>query len=224
MAAKKSAQKKRASRKSPDVVSMYWDHLLTHGERPKSVYAFCKDVGIEEAEFYQHASSFESIESKYWQGTVAETIEVLEADEDYSNYDTHQKLLAFCYTYFAHVQKHRSRLVEYFPCREQIMPNNLTGMRSTFVTWADELVHAGIDAGEIADRKKLNSLYGKGLFEQLRFLIEYYRKDTSENFQDTDALVEKSVKFFSESARSGVLDSALDLARFMLRKFQMGTK
>ncbi|MFC4995699.1 hypothetical protein ACFPTZ_26125, partial [Rubritalea tangerina] len=92
--------------------------------------------------------------------------------------------------------------------------------RESFITWADALVLDAVNAGEFADRKKFNELYAKGLFEQLRFLIDYYRKDSSDNFQDTDALVEKSVRFFADSARSGVLDSALDLARFMLRKFQ----
>ncbi|MFC4991705.1 hypothetical protein [Rubritalea tangerina] len=218
MAAKKSAKKKQA--KQPDVAALYWDHLLTNDARPKSVYAFCKEVGMEEAQFYDQFSSFESIESRYWRSCVDDTIAVLDADDDYAHYDSQQKLLAFYFTFFAHIQRHRSRLVSFFPCMQTLMPPPLRGMRESFITWADALVLDAVNAGEFADRKKFNELYAKGLFEQLRFLIDYYRKDSSDNFQDTDALVEKSVRFFADSARSGVLDSALDLARFMLRKFQ----
>ncbi|MGJ8672255.1 TetR family transcriptional regulator C-terminal domain-containing protein [Rubritalea sp.] len=224
MAAKKTAKKKQAARKIPTAESIegfYWDHTLTEGERPKSVYAFCKKFDLTEGEFHTRYSSFESLEARYWQSTVDDTVAVLIADDDYAEYSTHQKLLAFYYTFFSHIQNHRSRITECFPHLQQLTPSSLKGMRASFTSWADELIQEGIANGEIADRKKLNELYAKGLFEQLRFLIDYYRKDTSESFQDTDALIEKSVRFFVDSAHSGVLDSALDLARFMLRRIQL---
>jgi hypothetical protein len=224
MAAKKSAKKKQASRKKPtaeQIADSYWDYTLTEGERPKSVYAFCKQFKLTEGEFHAHYSSFDGLESRYWQSTVDETIAVLTNDKEYLEYPTHQKLLAFYFTFFSHIQNHRSRFTECFPCLRQMTPSSLKAMRSAFTVWADELVQEGIETDEIADRKKFNELYAKGLFEQLRFLIDYYIKDTSENFQDTDALIEKSVRFFAESARTGVLDSALDLARFMLRRIQL---
>ena len=215
------AAKKTKGTKVPSISDLYWHHVLTEGSQPRSVYAFCQLAGIEEATFYEQASSFDAIEADYWKSCIAETIQVLDADEDYADYDTQQKLLSFYYTFFAHVQRHRSRLVERFPCIQQMMPSSIRPMRSTFTAWAEDLIQQGIENGDIADRKKLNDLYPKGLFEQLRFLIDYYKKDTSESFQDTDALVEKSVRFFTDSARSGVLDSALDLARFMLRRVQL---
>lgn len=224
MAAKKSAKKKQATRKKPtaaQIEDFYWDYTLTEGDRPKSVYAFCKQFELSEGEFHTHYSSFDSLESRYWKSCVDNTIEILNDDEDYLDYPTHQKLLAFYYTFFSHIQNNRSRFTECFPCLKQLTPDSLKGMRSSFVAWADEIVQEGIETSEIADRKKLNELYSKGLFEQLRFLIDYNRKDTSDNFQDTDALIEKSVRFFADSARSGVLDSALDLARFMLRRIQL---
>ncbi len=223
MAAKKSTKKKQAKNppaSAEQVADMYWDYVLTKGHEPASVYAFCKYAELTEGDFYQHHSSFSALESRYWESLVRETIDVLEADDDYAEYDIQQKLLAFYFTFFTHVQRHRSRLVECFPCMRDLKPDSLRAMRQTFTSWADELMQEGLASGQIADRKKLNELYAKGLFEQLRFLIDYYRKDTSDGFQDTDALIEKSVRFFADSASSGVLDSALDLARFMMRRLQ----
>ena len=56
------------------------------------------------------------------------------------------------------------------------------------------------------------------MFEQFRSIIEYHRKDQSEEFQDTDALIEKSVRLGADIARAGTLDSAIDLGRFLLRR------
>ena len=46
-----NATKTDKTKKSPDLDSSYWHFLLTEGERPKSVYAFTQELGIEEADF-----------------------------------------------------------------------------------------------------------------------------------------------------------------------------
>ena len=213
------SQTKGKAKETSDIPSEYWHYLLTRGERPKSVYAFTQEIGIEESIFYTHAASFESLEASYWASTVKETIEVLDADEDYADYDAEQKLLAFFYTFFAHIQKNRSRFTEFFPrpgCYKSIKP-----MRQAFVEYARELVAQGLENGAIADRKKLTEKYPQLIFEQLRGIIEFHRKDQSTGFQDTDAFIEKSVRFGADIARSGTLDSAFDLGRFLLRRFTL---
>ena len=195
----------------------YWHILLTEGKRPKSVYALAQSVGIEEAEFYKHASSFESIEAGYWDRLIEETICVLHDDSDYADYSSQQKVLAFLYTFFVHAQKNRSRIVEFFPrpgCSSALKP-----MRKRFIDFSSAIIAQGVDEGSIADRKILTDKYPQLLFEQFRAIVEFYRKDHSVEFQDTDALIEKSVRLGADIARSGSLDSAFDLGRFLLRKF-----
>lgn len=196
----------------------YWHYLLTEGCRPKSVYAFTHSIEQEEGVFYQHYATFEALESTYWKRTVDETIEVLEADEDYASYPADQKLLAFYFTYFTHVQKHRSRLTEYFPKSGIATVKTLHGMRESFRAFAKSIIDQGVEEGIFADRKKLLEYYDRGMFEHFRVMIVFYIKDTSEDFQDTDAFIEKSVKFAIDGAASGVLESGLDFARFMIGK------
>jgi hypothetical protein len=213
----KSAKKKKLSR--GDIEKQYWHVLLTQGDRPKSVYAFTQEMDIEESEFYQHAASFESLEASCWDLLVEETIKVLHQDEDYASYPYDQKMLAFFYTFFAHAQKNRSRLVEFFPrpgCIKTLKP-----MRKRFIDFSKEVIQQGVDDGSVADRKKLTDKYPQLLFEQFRGLIEFHRKDQSNEFQDTDALIEKSIRFSADVARSGTLDSAIDLGRFLLRRITL---
>ena len=212
---------KSTSKKNPkdELEKHYWHVLLTKGKRPSSVYAFTEEIGMEEAEFYKHAASFDALESGYWDGLVEETIKVLHEDDDYTDYPGDQKILAFFFTFFAHAQKNRSRLVEFFPrpgCSKTLKP-----MRHRFVEFAKEIITQGIEDGSVADRNKVSEKYPELLFEQFRSIIEFHRKDQSPEFQDTDALIEKSVKFSADVARSGTLDSAFDLGRFLLRRFTL---
>lgn len=201
-----------------EIENIYWDRLLTSGSAFPSVYALCKELDITEAEFYKHFNSIDGIESVFWQQTVVETIEVLEKDEDYAEYGFEQKLLAFYYTYFAHIQKHRSRFVERFPCVGLEGMKRTSKMRTAVIENADLWIHQGIEEGVVADRKQLNSLYSKALFEQLKVLILFYVKDDSENFQDTDAFIEKTVGLGVQCLSTGVVDSLIDVARFLVRK------
>ncbi|WP_018971032.1 hypothetical protein [Rubritalea marina] len=199
------------------IESKYWHHLLTDGKRPTSVYAFTQEIGIEEAEFYRVATSFEALEANYWEGLVSDTIAVLHKDDEYPSYPPEQKLLAFFFTFFLHAQKHRSRLVSYFPGAKNM--NLMKPMRSKFIEFATEVVKEGVQDGSIADRKQLTTKYPHLLFEQLRAVVEFHKRDQSVDFQDTDALIEKSVRLGADIASTGTLDSALDLGRFLLGKW-----
>ncbi len=213
----KSVKKKEFS--GEELEKKYWHVLLTTGKRQTSVYAFTQEIEIEESEFYKHAASFESLEASYWNRLVEETIEVLNEDADYAAYPCDQKVLAFFYTFFAHAQKNRSRLVEFFPrpgCYKTLKP-----MRQRFIEFAKIVIEEGVESGSIADRKKLTEKYPQLLFEQFRSVIEFHRKDQSDEFQDTDALIEKSLRFSADIARSGTLDSAFDLGRFLLRRITL---
>ncbi|MGB0993622.1 MAG: hypothetical protein ACPG32_14280 [Akkermansiaceae bacterium] len=219
MTDKNDSDDKRKSLTREDLETKYWHVLLTDGKRPNSVYSFAQDIGIEESDFYAHAASFESLEAAYWNKLIEETIGVLHEDDDYAAYPSEQKILAFFYTFFAHAQKNRSRLVEFFPrpgCYKTLMP-----MRQRFVEFAQVVIAQGIEEGAIADRKKLSDKYPQLLFEHFRAIIEYHKKDQSEGFQDTDAFIEKSVHFGSDLARAGTLESAIDLGRFLLRKITL---
>ncbi len=196
----------------------YWKYLLIEGARPKSVFALMDSLQREEAEFYQSYASLEALESSYWQSTVDGTIRVLKADEDYAEYPADQKLLAFFYTYITHIQGSRSRFVEYFPKPSLGSTDSLKGMSQSFKTYAKEIVSEGVQQGIFADRKKMLDYYDRFIFMHFLAIIHYYIKDSSEDFQDTDAFIEKSTHFGIQSAASGVLESGFDFVRFIAAK------
>ena len=201
-----------------EIVDRYWKFLLTEGKRPESVYAFASELEMEESQFYTVFSSLGLIERDYWSSTMTDTISVLENDEDYGDYPVDQKLLAFFYTYITHIQTHRSRFVHFFPKMAVIDEKNLSGMKQHFREFMKVVVASGVAEGTFADRKKLTESYDKMLWIHFLAVIRFYLQDESEGFQDTDAFIEKSLKVGVQSAAHGVLDSGIDLLRFMVGK------
>lgn len=210
--------------KRNELQEAYWKYLLLEGDRPKSVFAFMHSLELEEAEFYDSYGSLEALEASYWQMTVDATIEVLEKDEDYAEYPADQKLLAFFYTYITHIQGNRSRLVEYFPKVRTIMAvmpsqnDRLKGMRHSFREFAKGIVTEGVAQKIFADRKKLTEQYDRFLWMHFVAILQFYIKDESAEFQDTDAFIEKSTHLGIQSAAHGVLESGFDFLRFMAGK------
>lgn len=218
--AKKSSSKKKQTVAETSIADAYWDHLLEHGAPPASVFKFCKDHGISEREFYNEHGSFESIEANFWQQTVDDTLATLKADKDVELYDSRQLLLAFYYTYFEQALDYRSRFLLRFPSLKSMGASTLKGFRHAFKEFAASLMAKAREEGVVTDVKRINDLQERGLYPQFRFLIDFYVKDSSRGFEDTDALIEKSVRFFFDTARLPAFESTVDLFRFLLPRLR----
>ena len=199
----------------------YWDYLLEEGKQPASVYSFCKKLGIEEREFYEEFSSFEALVSGFWKGLIIETQEVLDADEDYQAYDSRGKLLAFFYTFFEKALAYRSRFLKAFPRREKaLVCPSIRGMKEAFDESARSLMSEVVAEGGTMIPSKLTEESYRGGWPVFLFLIEFWLNDTSKGFQDTDSLIEKTVKFGHEVTHFSAIEAALDLGKFLFgRKF-----
>ena len=205
------------------IYDAYWDYLLEEGERPKSVYKFCKHLSIQEGDFFSYFNSFDIIEASFWEKCVEETINTLNEDDEYENYPVRQKILAYCYTFFAHAINHRSKFLIAFPklpCDLKYLiksPTSLDRFSKTFSSWIDERIAEAIQKDEIKDRKGINNIYPELLVWVHWYFIDYNLKDNSEKFEATDELIEKVVNLFFDLVRSQVFDSGLDLVKFLIR-------
>ena len=199
----------------------YWDYLLETGTKPQSVFKFCKENSINEKEFYEHYSSFEGIEGAYWGSLVSGTVAILEADEDAKTYDAKQRLLAFYFTFLESLLAQRSRFTHGFPSVKDVSDwASLKEFDREFKTFATLVIDQAVDEGSVDDRKKLNDFYPHALLLQFKVILEFYRNDTSSQFADTDAFIEKSVRFFFDGARLPLIESGLDLVRFLVPRLR----
>lgn len=195
----------------------YWDHVLSHGKEPSSVYALCKKIGIQEPQFYQHYGSFQALTRSFWERTITDTQSMLDQDADYQEYDARAKLLAFFYTYFENTLQYRSRFLASFPRRQKAaLCPSLKGMKSAFDHSSKTLMAEVVSEGKSNLPSQWTEKGYKGGWPVFLYLIEFWLNDSSKGFQDTDSLIEKLVTFGHDITHFSPFDSAIDLGRFIL--------
>ena len=81
------------------------------------------------------------------------------------------------------------------------------------------LVEEGVATQEIAKRLYITDKYHYALWSQPVSIIKFWVKDESKNFEDTDALIEKTVNFSFDLMNPNGFDSFFDLAKFHIQHF-----
>jgi hypothetical protein len=217
MAEKKSSTKKTKSWSKQAIKEGFLEEVLVNGSVPVSVFAFCKSNGYTETSFYKNYNSFDHLENDIWKSWLEETIAGLEADNGYHDYTVQEKLLAFYYVWMQQLLNHRSyAAMRLGQMSKDHLPSYLRGLKETFDLFIHDLMIEGKDTREIANRP-FDRVYPKGFWIQFLLIHQFWLKDMSEGFEETDAFIEKSVRFSSDFIARGPLDSLQDLAKFMMQ-------
>ncbi len=199
------------------ILEAYMATLQREGNAPVSVHRFCQDLGIGEKDFYMAFPNLDAVEMHFWKSWIESIIHAVSAGKEWSSFSAKERYLAFLFAFTAEALEHRSLLEQRFGkltllCR----PSSLDGLKNSFKDFAGDLIQQGMDHGEIARRGALGNLYPEVLYIHWRSVLEYFLKDDSQGFDRTDAFIEKTVEFAFDLLRTQAIDSAADLARFLL--------
>jgi len=216
-ATKKSKAKKLDSVSAQAIQLAYREYLLTEGKQPASVFKFCKENRMTEVEFYAHFASFEAIEKAIWQGYLADTKKRLESDEAFVQFSSREKILTFYFSLAELLKTDRSFVLHQLKSVKNpaSTPVFLKGFKASFEEWINGVLNEGKGTGEIAKRPYLDDRYSRLFWTHLMFILKFWAKDESPNFEKTDVAIEKSVTLAFDLIGKGVLDSALDFGKFL---------
>jgi hypothetical protein len=199
------------------IVAAYQDYLNDHGSAPESVSKFCKSLKITERSFFQNFPSLEAVESRLWSQMIDEVIQSVESGKEYGGFNAEQRLLVFGFAFLEKSLDYRSTmLVRFKKIGFLHLSCSLDEFSDHFKSFAQRIVDHGQKTGEIANRSKLISLYKEGLYMVFRGLIEFHLRDQSRGFERSDAYWEKSVKLCFDLMKTQAIDSAFDLAKFLI--------
>ncbi len=81
-----SAQKKAKKLTREDLIAAYMSTVLEAEHFPASVYKFCKELKIDEADFYAHFGSMEGLQKGIWISFFNQTHALLEKDASFEEY------------------------------------------------------------------------------------------------------------------------------------------
>jgi AcrR family transcriptional regulator len=202
------------------IIENYKKHLLTEGTEPVSVYRFCNQLGIGEPEFYTHFGSFEAVESAIWQSFAKDTIARLGEDESAAAFSAREKVLAFYFALAEELKKNRSfillQLKSWKPGASA--PAFLRDFRASFTEWFSLTLQEGKQTGEVANRPFIDSQYVHLFWAHWLFILQFWRSDTSADFEKTDIAIEKSVNLAFDLIGKGVVEGALDFGKFLYQQ------
>ena len=191
-------------------------YLIRNGERPVTVFKFCEELGVDESVFYEYYNSFRSVEKEVWLTFYEEVKHALDRDSEYSSYSTHEKYLSFLYTLIEVYKQNRSYVVLRYAevDRRSLRPWFMDSFRDGFAIWTKEILDEGVESKEIVSRPLISSKYHEALWVQLLYVTRVWVNDESEDFQVTDAAIEKSSALLFELMKSGPVDLLIDFVKF----------
>lgn len=196
----------------------YYDHLRSVGKRPVSVYSFMNEMDRKEADFYEHFASLNALENSIHGAFLEQTIELLHKDESYQDFDSENKLLSFYFTYFELLSKNRSFVLLTLKESDLMQKgNNLKKVRSTFINYIETLDLDFMQAQLMKNSKWLTKGGNELVWAQLLFIMKYWLRDDSTGFENTDILIEKSVKTSFSLVDNPAITNIMDLGKFLFK-------
>ena len=199
------------------IIDAYQDYLNEHGKAPESVAKFCKSLKITERTFFQSFPTLEAVESHLWGNMIEGVIKAVESGKEYANFNAEQRLLVFGFAFLEKSLDYRSTMLLRF---KKISPFggscSLEVFADHFKEFSERIIDHGKKTGEIANRGKLLPLYKEGFYLLFRGLIDFNLRDKSTGFERSDAYWEKSVKLCFDLMKTQAIDSAFDLAKFLI--------
>ena len=203
------------------IVEKYIDFIVDNKNRPKSINSFIKELKLKEGTFYKYFNSFDQLEKDFWNVLFERTLQNIENQEVYLSYSVNEKLLAFYYSWIETLKDYREFVI-YTMEEEKIYelyPSGFDLFKQSFEIYTAQLIEEGIATEEIANRMFVTDKYKYALWFQPVSIIKFWVKDKSKDFEDTDALIEKTVNFSFDLMRSNGIDSFFDLAKFHIQHF-----
>ena len=205
--------------KQDTLFKKYIDFELMNGRAPHSVYEFCKSYKLNEGTFYKKFNSLNHLRKKIISSFAEETISKLNDDSSYASFTAREKLLAVFYTLFEEFKPQRSYLIHRYSSvsnAHQLTPDwELFMMQLT--DFIDGIIKEAKTNQEIPDRMFIGDYYAKGYKLVFVYLFRVWIFDESNDFETTDAAIEKTVNLTFQMLGHGTFDSLIDFGKFAIK-------
>ncbi|WP_294286448.1 TetR family transcriptional regulator C-terminal domain-containing protein [uncultured Chryseobacterium sp.] len=203
------------------IFELYGDYILNHGERPKNVYLFAKDNGFDEKEFYHFFSGFDQIEKEMLDHLFRKSLELAEEVNASPEILTKEKLLNVYFIFFENLTMNRSLVLSILGTSKAQQVRALQNLREThrrFVGTLDFNEWEMIEKAKQDIRRFNEKARQETLWLHFVSSIDFWKKDTSPDFEKTDIFVEKTIDTGFELMDNEPLRKVIDLGKFLWKE------
>lgn len=192
------------------------------GQAPANVFQLCEHLGIAETEFYHHFGSLEKVEESILLIRWQEVAEKFAQDEQFATFGITEKMLTLHFAFIESLREIRSYLLWKLKDWKNPMDQmkGLMSLRQAFQDTVSPMLSAASNLGEIPDRKVISKLNVEALGMNLAFVMHFWLKDDSADFERTDACIEKSVQLTMDFVGRNAVDKLFDFGKFLIQGFQ----
>ncbi|MEC3875310.1 TetR family transcriptional regulator C-terminal domain-containing protein [Chryseobacterium salviniae] len=207
------------------IFELYGDYLLNHGAKPKNVYLFAKENNFEEIEFYHYFSGFGQIEQEILNHLFIKSLELAAEVNTSQDVTTKEKLLNVYYIFFENLTMNRSLVLSILG-KDKIQNikilQNLRETHRQFISTLDFKEWEMFEKAKQDIRKFNEKSRQEALWLHLVSAIDFWKKDTSPDFEKTDIYIEKTIDTGFELLENEPLRKVFDLGKFLWKeKFKM---
>lgn len=203
------------------IFELYSDYLLNHGEKPKNVYLFAKENNFEEKEFYHYFSGFDQIEKEILNHLFVKSLELASEVNSSDEVTTKEKLLNVYYIFFENLTMNRSLVLSILGSQKIQNIRMLQSLRESHKQFMNTL---NFNEWEIIEKAKEDirrfneKSRQEALWLHLVSTIDFWKKDTSPDFEKTDIFLEKTVDTGFELMENQPLKKVVDLGKFLWKE------
>ncbi len=214
------AAKKKQPVTAEQIVSIYSDYVLKHGNKPTSVHSLMHQAGLLEADFYPHYASFEAIESAYFSELFKHSYNLIQQSDDFAQYDAAQKLSSFYFTFIEMATANRSMILYLLPSGKNQLSNleKLKPLRRDFLNMVKQILQAPMNTQSVRFNEMQAKLVHEGAWIQFMSILKFWIDDTSAGFEKTDVFIEKSVQAAFDLVYNSPMQSVVDLGKFLWKE------
>jgi len=204
---------------SEKLQNAYVEYVLEHGSRPASIFKFVKEQKLKEEAFYEYFNSFDTLEKELWKSWLMQTVATIQADEVYEQYSAREKLLAFYFTFIELLKQNRSFILQTVMknSKPEFTPTYLKEFRKSFKDFVNEILLEAKETDEVQNRPYISDKYDEAIWLQFLFVMNFWMKDESKNFEKTDEAIEKAVNLSFDLMGRGPLDAMIDFGKFLFQ-------
>ncbi|ANQ48779.1 hypothetical protein MY04_1403 [Flammeovirga sp. MY04] len=201
----------------------YINYISSNSKRPNNINELIKSQEIEVDDSINLTNySLITLENNIWNNTIHKAYHNASTDPNFGEYSIREKLLSFFFNYTVCLNQYdkfftfSSNIHSLFELKE--INDRRENIVDTISPYFNQLIQEGLSSGEIEDRVFVQDYYINVMLTQFFLITKYWTEDSSNEKENTDEAVEKSVHLIMDLIGPNFADSAFQLAKFIFQK------
>ncbi len=202
------------------LIQSYIEFYEKNNRFPEDAQEFSNFLGHEDLDFLKAFNPLISLRSFIWEGYFDKALLRSQEDPGFQEYACREVFLSVLYSIISvlNEQKEMNKAMISFSKSLPSAPKELKRMKTTANNFYKEMINAGQQSGEIADRTLVNFQYNKWCWYGTLFIVFFWHKDGSEQSEQTDVAIEKVTHLIFDILNPNAMDSSLEFFSFLFKQ------